>query len=76
MHGKDNLLSPGFQKYVADSTKKDLNAVIMFSKDTDFTPNFIANILSFRELVESYSEHYGFWYLGLLYQVDITMDMP
>ena len=40
MHGKDNLLSPGLQKYVADSTKKDLNAVILLSEDTDFTPNF------------------------------------
>ena len=55
----------------------------MFSENTDFTPNFcrlqtfVANIFRTKlELVESYSEHYDFWYLGLRYRVDIPMDMP
>ena len=58
--------------------KKGPNAVIMCSEDTDFTPIFYRQYFFHTELelVESYSEHYGFWSLGVRYQVDIPMDMP
>ena len=51
---------------------KSPNVVIMFSEDSDFTPIFYRQYL---KLIESFSEHCGFWYLKLRYQVYITMDM-
>ena len=52
------FLDQSLLMYIGHSTNKGPNAIIMFSEDTYFTPNFFHTELEL--VVENYSEHYGF----------------